>query len=100
VKLFLEEQDLCPARLLSGAMEAESMRRVALVAACWFAFWMMFGAGMGYVFGGEHGGKANGLYYGFFNGAWLALLTAFAWPWIMPKVIDDWMNGIEDTQDG
>jgi hypothetical protein len=53
---------------------------------------MILGATLGYALGGDHGGKANGLYSGFFNGAWWAALTSFAWPWIMPKRIDDWMN--------
>ena len=35
--------------------------------------------------------RANGIYFGFFNGAWWALLTSFAWPWIMPAAIDRWM---------
>ena len=35
--------------------------------------------------------RANGIYFGFFNGAWWALLTSFAWPWIMPSAIDRWM---------
>jgi hypothetical protein len=32
------------------------------------------------------------VYAGIFNGAWLALLTAFAWPWIMPRTINRWMD--------
>jgi hypothetical protein len=77
------------------------MKRVALVAACWFAFWMIASAALGYVFAGDHGGKANALWFGFINGAWLATLTAFAWPWIMPKRIDDWMRGYPaQTRDG
>jgi hypothetical protein len=67
------------------------MKRVALVAACWFLFWMIAGSTVGYLAGGAHGGKVNGAYYGFFNGAFVATLTAFLWPWIMPKRIDDWM---------
>jgi hypothetical protein len=74
-----------------GSRSVLPMRRVALVAAGWFALWMTLRALAGYLAGGPHGGKANGLYCGIFNGAWLALLTSFAWPWIMPKRIDDWM---------
>jgi len=63
-------------------------RRVFIVAAIWFAFWMTLGAVVGSVMGGD---KSNGIYFGFFNGAWWALLTSFAWPWIMPSAIDRWM---------
>jgi hypothetical protein len=39
--------------------------------------------------------RSNGIYFGFFNGAWWALLTSFAWPWIMPAAIDRWMYSSE-----
>lgn len=63
-------------------------RRVIIVAGIWFAFWMILGAALGGVMAGD---KPNGIYFGFFNGAWWALLTSFAWPWIMPTAIDRWM---------
>jgi hypothetical protein len=63
-------------------------RRVAIVAGVWFAFWMILGAVAGGIMSGD---KQNGIYFGFFNGAWWALLTSFAWPWIMPTAIDRWM---------
>ena len=31
--------------------------------------------------------------FGIFHGAWLATLTSFAWPWIMPESIANWMDG-------
>ena len=63
------------------------MERVAIVAGVWFMFWMMFGAVLGGLSGGAHGGVQNGIYFGAFDGAWLALLTSFAWPWILPERI-------------
>jgi len=69
------------------------MERVAVVAGVWFFFWMIFGAVVGGLTGGAHGGVQNGIYFGVFNGAWLALLTSFAWPWLMPKRVNRWMDG-------
>ena len=69
------------------------MERVAVVAGFWFFFWMIFGAVVGGLTGGAHGGVQNGIYFGVFNGAWLALLTSFAWPWLMPKRVNRWMDG-------
>ena len=65
-------------------------RRVAIVAALWFAFWMILGAVLGGLMG-KPPGAAEGIYFGFFNGAWWALLTSFAWPLIMPTAVDRWM---------
>jgi hypothetical protein len=69
------------------------MRRIALVAAIWFALWMTGGAVIGYATGGDHGDWENALYAGIFNGAWLAVLTSFTWPLIMPRRIERWMYG-------
>ena len=66
-------------------------RRVAIVAAIWFAFWMILAAVIGGMMAGTPADRTNGIYFGFFNGAWWALLTSFAWPWIMPSAIDRWM---------
>lgn len=66
------------------------LKRVAIVAAIWFAFWMMLGAVIGGVLS-KRGLAIEGVYDGFFNGAWWALLTSFAWPWFMPAAIDRWM---------
>ena len=65
-------------------------RRVAIVAALWFAFWMILAAVLGGVMS-KPGDGTEGIYFGFFNGAWWALLTSFAWPWIMPTAINRWM---------
>jgi hypothetical protein len=66
-------------------------RRVVIVVGIWFAFWMILGSVMGGLMGGSGGGVQNGIYFGFFNGASWALLTSFAWPWVMPTAIDRWM---------
>ena len=68
------------------------MERVALVAGCWFLFWMIVGSTVGGLTGGAHGGVQNGIYFGAFNGAWWAVLTSFTWPWIMPELIQRWMD--------
>jgi hypothetical protein len=39
----------------------------------------------------ESSESPEALYFGFFNGAWWALWTSFAWPWIMPTKINRWM---------
>ena len=64
--------------------------RVALVAALWFAFWMILSAALGGIYS-TYANMSEAIYFGFFNGAWLALLTSFAWPWVMPTAIDRWM---------
>ena len=40
---------------------------------------------------GDGGDGIAGVAEGTRNGAWWALLTSFAWPWIMPAAIDRWM---------
>jgi len=66
------------------------LRRVALVAGLWFVFWMAIGAVIGGLLS-KTGQTSEGIYSGFFNGAWWALLTSFAWPWFMPSAVDRWM---------
>jgi len=66
------------------------MKRVAVVALAWFAFWMTAASLLGWAFSNPKM-HAEAAYFGFFNGAWWALLTSFAWPWIMPSAIDRWM---------
>jgi hypothetical protein len=68
------------------------MERVAVVAGLWFLMWMIIGSALGGLTGGAHGGVQNGIYFGLFNGAWLAVLTSFAWPWILPERINRWMD--------
>lgn len=67
------------------------MGRVAFVAFIWFAVWMTAGATLGGLTGGDHGDWENALYAGIFNGAWIALLTSFAWPFLMPRRLQRWM---------
>jgi len=64
--------------------------RVLIVAGFWFAFWMILAAAIGGWIA-EPASRTDGIYFGFFNGAWWALLTSFAWPWLMPSAIDRWM---------
>ena len=68
--------------------------RVCMVALVWFAFWMILAAGIG-GWMSSPATRANGIYFGFFNGAWWALITSFTWPWIMPAAIDRWMYSTE-----
>jgi hypothetical protein len=63
------------------------MRRVILVTACWFLLWMSLGVTFSVLARG-----LDGLFSGAMNGAWLATLTSFAWPWIMPEAISRWMD--------
>jgi hypothetical protein len=79
-------------RIVVSGEESSSMKRVALVAAVWFAFWIVVGSVVGGLTGGHGGGVQNGIYFGAFNGAWWALFTSFAWPWIMPERLDRWMH--------
>lgn len=65
-------------------------RRVAIVAAIWFMLWMVLSSVLGGMLSKTEN-VSEAIYFGFFNGAWLALLTSFAWPWIMPTAIDRWM---------
>jgi hypothetical protein len=43
--------------------------------------------------GGPSRGIADALYFGLLHGAWLALVTSFTWPWIMPERVNRWMDG-------
>ncbi len=58
--------------------------RIALVAVCWFAIWI----GVGAWAGREAGLPGSGIIGGFF----LALLTTFAWPWVLPNFVWQWMD--------
>jgi hypothetical protein len=51
---------------------------------------MSLGAIIGGMFGDPDG--FQGAYSGAMNGAWIAMLTSFAWPWIMPESINRWMD--------
>jgi hypothetical protein len=63
------------------------MARVFIVTGCWFVSWMVVGAVVSVLFRG-----VDGLFAGAMNGAWLAVLTSFAWPWVMPDSISRWME--------
>jgi hypothetical protein len=48
-------------------------------------FWMCIGTAVAsFAFGTPWTGTVNGFLF--------AVLATFAWPWIMPKLIDDWMD--------
>jgi hypothetical protein len=64
------------------------MGRVFLVAGLWFLFWMSAGLFVAVAVKG-----IDGLSAGLMNGAWIATLTSFAWPWIMPESVNRWMDG-------
>jgi hypothetical protein len=68
------------------------MGRTAVIAGFWFVFWMAAGAALGGWTAPKPDVVTTGIYYGIFNGAIFAVLTSFAWPWIMPKFIDRWMS--------
>jgi hypothetical protein len=72
-------------------METE-MGRTAVVAGVWFGLWMAAGAIFGGLTAGPAGGVQNGIYYGIFNGAMVAVVTSFAWPWLLPRRVDRWMR--------
>jgi hypothetical protein len=68
------------------------MGRTAVVALFWFSFWMIAGGALGGFLARKPDLVSNGIYFGVFNGAFFAVLTSFAWPWIMPRFIDRWMS--------
>jgi hypothetical protein len=70
------------------------MRRIFLVVACWFGFWISIGIMLGLLSKG-----LDGLFSGAMNGAWIATLTSFAWPWIMPESLSQWMDGVDQQMD-
>jgi hypothetical protein len=64
------------------------MRRIFVVVGAWFTIWISIGTTFGVLSKG-----LDGLFAGAMNGAWIATLTSFAWPWIMPQTIRNWMDG-------
>jgi len=68
------------------------MGRTAVVALFWFVFWMAAGGLIGALTAPKPDIVTTNVYYGMFNGAFFAVLSSFAWPWIMPRVIDRWMS--------
>jgi hypothetical protein len=65
-------------------IKGPQMNRVPLVALCWFAFWTGAGAILGRVL--ETPGTYTVLGFVF------ALLSMFAWPWILPDRLNEWMD--------
>jgi hypothetical protein len=70
----------------------QAMGRTAVVAGVWFVIWMALGAAYGALTAGEAGGVQNGIYHGVFHGAFVAVITSFAWPWLLPTKVDRWMS--------
>ncbi len=68
------------------------MGRTAVVAGVWFVLWMTAGALYGGLTAPPAGGVGNGVYSGIFTGALVAVVTSFAWPWILPRRVDRWMR--------
>jgi hypothetical protein len=67
------------------------VKRVFLIGGLWFLFWMALCAGIG-ALRAPANAVPEAIYSGVFNGAWLALITSFAWPWIMPRKLDRWID--------
>jgi hypothetical protein len=66
-----------------------TMDRVAVVAWCWFLLWTMAGTAMGALLGTPGTGAICGFL--------VALFAVFAWPWVMPQAINEWMNSDQDS---
>jgi hypothetical protein len=62
------------------------MDRVAIVAWCWFVLWTGLGTAIGGLFGTPGTEAISRFSFG--------LLATFAWPWIMPEGINDWMDDL------
>jgi len=60
------------------------VNRVAIVAICWFVFWTAVGSGIGRLL------DTPGTYT--VAGFVFALVTVFAWPFILPHRLQDWME--------
>jgi len=73
--------------------EIAPMGRIVIVAGCWYLLWIAIAAAFVGLTGGPSRGIADALYFGLLHGAWLALVTSFAWPWIMPERVNRWMDG-------
>jgi hypothetical protein len=59
--------------------------RVALVTVCWLGFW----TAVGWVAGRLLETPGTFVAVGFF----FAIVTIFAWPWVLPDRLNEWMNG-------
>jgi hypothetical protein len=61
------------------------MDRVAFVAVCWFAFWTSMGVLAGRLLETPGTWTVAGFVF--------ALVSVFAWPWILPEALNRWMDG-------
>jgi hypothetical protein len=60
------------------------MDRVAIVAFCWFALWIVLGTLGGALLSIPVTGSVLGFFF--------ALLATPAWPWVMPEAVNEWMD--------
>lgn len=60
--------------------------RVVLFLTGWIAVWVGLGVAVGSLFGTLGTGGVTGFVVG--------VLTTFLWPWIVPRPIDNWMDGL------
>jgi hypothetical protein len=60
------------------------MDRVAFVAICWFVFWTGAGSILGRYLDVPGTITAAGFVF--------ALVSVFAWPWILPERLNNWMD--------
>ena len=67
------------------------MVRTAVIVGIWFVIWMIIGGAVGGL-ASTSKDIAPHVFYGVTNGAFFAVLASFAWPWIMPRLIDRWMS--------
>lgn len=69
-----------------------AMDRVAVVAWCWFVLLTLAGAAVGALIGTPGTGAICGFI--------VALFATFAWPWIMPETVTEWMNSDSHSEWG
>jgi hypothetical protein len=71
--------------LIKGGRRTDVMDRVAIVALAWFVGWITAATELFKYLLNDPG---TGVILGFT----LALLTVFAWPWILPHRLECWMH--------
>jgi hypothetical protein len=67
-----------------GVKRESAMDRVAFVAICWFVFWTGVGSIVGRMLDVPGTITVSGFIF--------ALVTVFAWPWILPEALNRWMD--------
>jgi hypothetical protein len=60
------------------------MDRVAIVTVLWFVFWTAAGVGMGRLLDIPGTFTVAGFVF--------AVVSVFAWPWILPERLNNWMD--------